>query len=332
MDACAAAESPRAGPSRGWRYRPVGGAGMSGGGDKSSQFVPDLSAVFQELSESLRGWANALGIEADCYDDRIQEGGSNAWGDQLQKATDGGMKTAVSLLTACGQLDVAADLRQRFEELYTQGQGYQQRLEAMEDQRRVHVDGLVAQYRQAFDDDPGEARLWALCKGPQRAWTLRMGGKNPLETPAQFAEAIDKASWEQQGGKLKAQAEMKRAALDMAEHIELLAAVAQAGQARQQDQTKQEMPKRGKRGPARMPLTEAWRYLTIVQEWAGIQESNRKLPLRDRVQKVQLAEKHDITTRELDAMLAWYAKHLREGRFPKNPRTLSRGELEKWFE
>jgi hypothetical protein len=304
---------------------------MSAEGNKSKRFVPDLGAILQELSESIKGWAKSLGIEADYYDDRIQEGGSNAWGDQLQKATQGDMKTAVSLLTARGQVDVATDIQRRFEALYERGQAYQQRLEAMEDQRRVHVEGLIAQYRRKFHDDPGQARLAALCQGPQRAWTFRLG-ENPLETPEEFAEAIDKAFWEGEGGKLRAQAEMKRAALDLAKHVELLAAVAQAGQPRQEDQTKQEMPKRGKRGPARMPLAEAWRYLTIVQEWASIQESNRKLPLRDRVQKVQLAEKHKITVQEVDAMLAWYAKHLREGRFPKDPRTLSRGELEKWFE
>jgi len=235
MDACAAAatESPRARPLRGWHYRTTGGAGMSGSGGNSGRFVPDFSAVFQELSESLRGWAKALGIEADYYDGRIEEGGSNAWGDQLQKATEGAMKTAVSLLTARGQVDVTADLQRRFEGLYERGQAYQQRLEALEDQRRVHVEGLAAQYRRKFDDDPGETRLWALCKGPQRAWTLRVGGENPLETPEQFAEAIDKAFWEEEGGKLRAQAETKRAALDLAEHVELLAAAAEAGPARQ---------------------------------------------------------------------------------------------------
>lgn len=86
-----------------------------------------------------------------------------------------------------------------------------------------------------------------------------------------------------------------------------------------------------RRGPARMPLKGAWRYLTIVQEWAGIRERNQKLSMRDRYQKVQLAEKHGITTKELNAMLGWYAKHKREKRFPDDPRTVSKGELAKWF-
>ena len=89
---------------------------------------------------------------------------------------------------------------------------------------------------------------------------------------------------------------------------------------------------RGKRGPDRMPLRQAWRYVRIVQEWAGIRERNSKLPMRDRYRKIQLAEKHGISLRELDAMLGWYAKHRRENRFPDDPRTLSRGELEAWFE
>ncbi len=89
---------------------------------------------------------------------------------------------------------------------------------------------------------------------------------------------------------------------------------------------------KGKRGPKRMPLKEAWRYMTVVQEWAGIQDRNQKLPQCDRVRKIQVAEKHEITVRELDAMLGWYAKHRGEGMFPDDPRTLSLGELKQWFE
>jgi hypothetical protein len=195
---------------------------MSGSGDKPGRFVPDLGAVCHELSDSLKGWAKRLGIEASYYDGRVEEGGSNDWGDQLDKATQGVMKTVVSLLTARGKMDTATDLRQRLEGLYAQGQAYQQRLEALEDQRRVHVEGLLAQYRRKIDDDPDQTRLRALCKGPQRVWTLRLD-ERPPEAPEEFAEAIDKASWEEEGGKLKAQSEMKRAALDLAEHVELLA-------------------------------------------------------------------------------------------------------------
>lgn len=54
--------------------------------------------------------------------------------------------------------------------------------------------------------------------------------------------------------------------------------------------------------------------------------------MRDRYRKVQLAEKHGITPKQLDAMLGWYAKHKRQQRFPDDPRTLSRDELEQWFE
>jgi len=69
-------------------------------------------------------------------------------------ATQDDTKTAVSLLTAHGKVDVAADLRQRFDCLYAQGQAYQQRMEALEDQRRSHVERRVTQYRRKFDDDP----------------------------------------------------------------------------------------------------------------------------------------------------------------------------------
>ena len=87
-----------------------------------------------------------------------------------------------------------------------------------------------------------------------------------------------------------------------------------------------------RRGPARMPLKEAWRYLTIVQAWAGIQERNQKLPQRDRYQKVHFAKKHSISLKEVNGMLAWYRKYRNQEVFPKDPRTLSQGELKQWFE
>lgn len=109
-------------------------------------------------------------------------------------------------------------------EFYALGQGYQERLEALEDQRQVHVEALAGQYRQKFADDPvAEARLGARCQGPQRVWTLWTEG-NPLETTEHFAEAVDKAFWEEQGGKLKARDQLRRAAKNLAEHLDVLAA------------------------------------------------------------------------------------------------------------
>ena len=80
------------------------------------------------------------------------------------------------------------------------------------------------------------------------------------------------------------------------------------------DQTK------GKRGPNSMPLENAWKYLSIVGEWAQIQEENQKLPQKKRRRKFELAYKHDLSVKELDAMLSWYGKHRRAGKFPKDPR------------
>ena len=80
---------------------------------------------------------------------------------------------------------------------------------------------------------------------------------------------------------------------------------------------------------------EGWAaHLGIESEYSDpiIYERNQKLSMRDRVRKIQLAVQHDITVRELDAMLGWYAKHRGQGRFPNDPRTLSKGELMQWFE
>jgi len=54
---------------------------MTAGKREAGHFVPDLVAVYQELADSLRGWAKALGVEAEYCDARLEEGGSNAWGD-----------------------------------------------------------------------------------------------------------------------------------------------------------------------------------------------------------------------------------------------------------
>jgi hypothetical protein len=89
---------------------------------------------------------------------------------------------------------------------------------------------------------------------------------------------------------------------------------------------------KGKRGPARLPLEEAWRYLAILQEWAAISERNKGLSMKDRYRKVQLADKHGISLQELAAMQAWYGKQRGERGFPKDPRTISKGELKQWFE
>ncbi|MBN2584948.1 MAG: hypothetical protein JXL80_17930 [Planctomycetes bacterium] len=185
----------------------------------------NLADLYGNLLGLIRQWADSLGLEAEYYDQRHEEGGSNDWGGVLRRSTEDTLKTTLSLLAAAGRIDLAKDLGQRFEELFALGQGYQERLEALDDQRQVHVDGLVAQYRQQFGEDPAaEAELWARCRGIQRTWTLWADG-NPLETVEQFAEAIDKAFWEEQGGKLKARAQVQRVAKDLAEHLDVLASV-----------------------------------------------------------------------------------------------------------
>jgi hypothetical protein len=182
--------------------------------------LPDL---YGSLSWLLREWADSLGLQSEyCW---CEERGSNDWGGVLRQSTEDTLKTTLSLLTAGSRIDLAKDLGQRFEQLYAQGDGYQQRLEALEDEQQVHVDALAAQYRQKFREDAAEAELWAKCRGVQRTWTFWAEG-NPLETVEQFAEAIDKAFWDEQGGKLKARVQVRQAAVDLADHLDVLAAVA----------------------------------------------------------------------------------------------------------
>lgn len=45
----------------------------------AGQAVPDVAAFLEQLAEELAGWADHLGIEADYYDSRIEEGDSNDW-------------------------------------------------------------------------------------------------------------------------------------------------------------------------------------------------------------------------------------------------------------
>ncbi len=307
---------------------------------KQTKFVPQLDAVLEALADEVEGWAEGLGIELTYTDPVLDEQGENEWAGQLRQSTDWSRRTAVSLLTVQGKTHLVEDLERRVEALYSAADAFETRLEALADQRRVHVEGIVARYRKLHgDEDPELAGLWRLCRGNGNKYVYGLDENSPES----LAQDIDMAWFEEEGGKLKARAETQRQARELAEHLRLLAgAEAQAAQqaaaaerpAAQEisvAEIKPEDKKRGKRGPKRLSLKQAWRYLTVLQEWAGIQERNQTLPQRDRVRKIQVAEKQGITVRELDAMLGWYAKH-RGTIFPDDPRTLSKGELQQWFE
>ncbi|NOZ22235.1 MAG: hypothetical protein GXP25_14240, partial [Planctomycetes bacterium] len=187
--------------------------------------MPALGDVLKALAVEIANWAAGLGIELTYTNPVLDDQGSIEWAARLREASDWAMRTAVSLLTAQGKTDQIEDLKRRIEELCAAADAYEQRLDAMEDQRRVHVEGIVARYMQAFgDDDPDAARLWRLCQGIQRVWTLGFSDNAP-ETPEDFAEAIDRAWFEEDGAKRKAQAEMQRQARELAEHLRVLAGV-----------------------------------------------------------------------------------------------------------
>ncbi len=192
--------------------------------DRAGNFVPKLDAVYEALIDEIKGWADTLGIETEFYNSLIEEGGRHAWADSL-RSCDWAKRTAVSLLTAQGKTNQADDLNRRMEKLFESADAYEQKLDALEDQRKAHVDGIVARYRKAFgDEDPEVTRLWHLCKGIQRIWTFRLDN-SLLETPEDFAEAIDHAFFDEDGAKRRALAEMKRLALEMVEHLQLLAGI-----------------------------------------------------------------------------------------------------------
>jgi len=209
--------------------------------DSSKRHVPPLDAVYESLAEEIEGWAKGLGTQTEYFDPVLEEGGRHEWAASLRRSTDWSVRTALSLLSARGGTSQADDLKRRMEALYEAAEGYEQRLDALEDQRRVHVEGLLAQYRKGFgDEDPGGARLGQLCQGPNRLWTLRADGHSP-ETPEEFAEAIDRVWFDEDGAKRRAQAEVKRQAMDLVEHFQLLAAV-EANQADATGNKKAEPP------------------------------------------------------------------------------------------
>jgi len=196
---------------------------VSQAGEQSAEFVPQLDAVLETLADEVEGWAAHLGVVVEYTDPVIGESDRHEWAAGLRKQVDWAVRTAGTLLAARGKKELAEDLRRRVEELCTAAEGYEQRLEALEDQRRVHIEGIVARYRQAFgDEDPETVRLMRLCQGIQRVWTFGFDD-NELETPDDFAEAIDRVLFEEDGAKRKARAEMKRQASELAEHLRLLA-------------------------------------------------------------------------------------------------------------
>ena len=227
----------------------------------ADQAVPDVAAFLEQLAEELTGWVDHLGIEAHYYDSRIEEGGSNDWGRALRDSIERKLVNPVlSSLVARGRADLANDLRSRFDALFADAQGYQDRLEALEDQRRVHVEGLTARHRQAFPEDEHAARLWGLCRGPDRTFTLWGEDGNPLETPEQYALAIDEAMRDELWGKQKARSEIQRRATDLAEHLKIIAAGMAAEAPSPVTETKK--PKQRGRWPETRTQPEVARYLS----------------------------------------------------------------------
>lgn len=184
--------------------------------------TPTLDAVYADLADSIESWANTLGTETTYTDPVLEESGSHAWAASLRQSCDWALRTAGSLLSARGQSSHAVDLTRRAKALCDAAEGYEQRLDAMVDQCRVRIEGITAQYRQTFgDDDPHAIRLDRLCEGTQRVWTLTLDD-HPPETPEQFAEAIDRALFEEEGAKERAKAEMQRRASEVVDHLRLL--------------------------------------------------------------------------------------------------------------
>ena len=191
--------------------------------DEQNNPTPALSDVYESLADEIEGWTDGLGIELTYTDPVLEESGQHERAAELRKQTDWAVRTAEALLTGRGKVDLAKDLKQRVEGLCEAADGYEQRLEALEDQRRVHIEGIVARYRKVHgDEDPDAAHLWRLCQGIHRIWTLKIED-HCAETPEEFAEAIDRAWFEEDGTKRRAQADMKRRAGELAEHLRLLA-------------------------------------------------------------------------------------------------------------
>lgn len=227
----------------------------------AGEAVPDVAAFLEQLAEDLAGWADHLGIEADYYDSRIEEGGSNDWGRALRDSIERKLVNPVlSSLVARGRAHLAGDLRSRFDAFFGDAQGYQDRLEALEDQRRVHVEGLTARYRQSFPEDENAARLWGLCRGPERTFTLWGEDGNPLDTPEQYAHAIDEAMRDELWGKQKARSGIQRRATDLAEHLKIIAADMAAETPSPAKETKK--PKQRGRWPVTRTQPEVARYLS----------------------------------------------------------------------
>ena len=74
---------------------------------RPARSVPELSQTCEHLAEAVRDWADSLGINAEYYDDRIEEGGSNEWGDNLKRSTRGALNTTLGSYTHLELADTA---------------------------------------------------------------------------------------------------------------------------------------------------------------------------------------------------------------------------------
>jgi hypothetical protein len=86
-----------------------------------------------------------------------------------------------------------------------------------------------------------------------------------------------------------------------------------------------------RRGPARLPLKDAQRYVRILRKWAKVQEENEGKTNAQRTTKEEFAGANGTTEPIVRRMQSWYRNQRNAHGFPRDPRNLTDEELAKHF-
>ena len=95
------------------------------------------------------------------------------------------------------------------------------------------------------------------------------------------------------------------------------------------DEEEQVAPRR--RGPIRIARGDAEKRVKALRDWATVQEKNSGEPKRERITKLDFAERRDMTMQDLKTYQMWYHKHVETNEFPRDPRDLKDETVRKLF-
>ncbi|MFO8007035.1 MAG: hypothetical protein R6V05_04785 [Candidatus Brocadiia bacterium] len=86
-----------------------------------------------------------------------------------------------------------------------------------------------------------------------------------------------------------------------------------------------------RRGPIRLPRDEVMHRISLLREWASVQDDNKGKLRGERVEMLAFVRGRGVSVPEVRGYQAWYHYHVKKGRFPRDPRDLTDEAARKMF-